>query len=1157
MDKNEANEFWEKIFGTAEEAYDYASRKMKKEDFQNPTSPYGWDVEPVRPLSLGGSENQDNLIPATLYAIAKRDGKTSFSIGNLHFEMRKGKAYKTFDLYDVTDHDAPLSLNPLDLSQDKDFHQNRRNIALGHPEQEEERLQAASFSSLPNKDFSTPIINDMNETTSFAAPKEVTLEEIQKEQEEGEETTKETEAAETEEPAEETEATTEENTEDNTEETTEENTEATTEETAETVEETNEETVEAEPETEAVSQENSEETTEAEPEAEEASEETKEETTEAPEEEKIETETEEATEPTEDTAVVEETNEEKPEEEQREASSPVFFAVNTPTDSLPDNPKPETDDSSENAETGEEKETEEKTGEVAEEATEAADAAQGEDNMEPAVEAEEKTEEAKDNQQEAVSSEESAAPETVAEESATEEEKPVEEPSPIVEEDTEVVENVVPEEQKPSVLEEENAALKKQVEELQNQVLESNKAKEELDSKLSELQKKEEELSITLESLNEEITKEKAGENQQDGLLVSLEKEKQDLLEKNAGLEKEKADLSASYESEKNSRLVLGGQNGSLTSLLSDKENQIQEKNNQLDSLNQEKANLLAEKEALNKQLLELQQKNQGEEEKKNLDLVETEKKTEELQSLLSKKEQETADLANKAEELQKKNEGLTIENENLSAKLLEAEKEKQEQTDIVSQMGASLATLNEQKEMAEKMLEEEKDQAGGTKDAFAAKEEEKKALFEQVQDLQNQLAQANQFLSNDQKKEGEDQEDMMLLKLGMKLSKKEEIKKAFLENHIPFALDTLAKERESHPEWLSADLPDILLSPVPVNEEEETIVHLQPSIEDLGEEDVSFFRNEETTRRRDQSLFKVLYGQDSYDATDFAGRIMRYPDYGNKDSETGWSRIVLDPSKEDIGENIVLANYKSIKEFQPEGQFLSNGHNYEVVEKGDGKKILSHDTIANPYDFVSAMEVLKNTEGQNFPLLYLFVKCLSIGKDKPTEKEMQSYAALIEKTVRRICPHSFLSLYTHQNNLFITFDGTVDQAYKEAYHYAILLNSYRREMKEEGLSNAVLVLDQISVPYSFRHMSFKDLLDHDHSDKDIRAVSYDLERPLVVDSTIRRCVHIGPEILPNLILDDSTKAMLSPSRLGQGSFADAYRFQDQYMECRFIYKLK
>lgn len=62
MSKYKTIDVWNRVFGTKQEAYDYAGRLMKKSACGNPNSVYHPTLDHIRPLSNGGCDVLENII---------------------------------------------------------------------------------------------------------------------------------------------------------------------------------------------------------------------------------------------------------------------------------------------------------------------------------------------------------------------------------------------------------------------------------------------------------------------------------------------------------------------------------------------------------------------------------------------------------------------------------------------------------------------------------------------------------------------------------------------------------------------------------------------------------------------------------------------------------------------------------------------------------------------------------------------------------------------------------------------------------------------------------------------------------------------------------------------------------------------------------------
>ena len=104
-----------------------------------------------------------------------------------------------------------------------------------------------------------------------------------------------------------------------------------------------------------------------------------------------------------------------------------------------------------------------------------------------------------------------------------------------------------------------------------------------------------------------------------------------------------------------------------------------------------------------------------------------------------------------------------------------------------------------------------------------------------------------------------------------------------------------------------------------------------------------------------------------------------------------------------------------------------------------------------------------------------------------------------------------------------------------------------------EGKLNAILVLDQVMLPFSYRHLTFENRLT-ETNDSDRRAVYYHLLQVSRIDSTIKRTIHIGPEILPRLNIP---KERLGESKFINANFALIYNFKENYVLYNYGYEIK
>lgn len=62
MSKYRTIDIWNQVYGTEQEAYDYAGRLMKKSACGKPNSSYHPTLDHIRPLSNGGCDVLENIV---------------------------------------------------------------------------------------------------------------------------------------------------------------------------------------------------------------------------------------------------------------------------------------------------------------------------------------------------------------------------------------------------------------------------------------------------------------------------------------------------------------------------------------------------------------------------------------------------------------------------------------------------------------------------------------------------------------------------------------------------------------------------------------------------------------------------------------------------------------------------------------------------------------------------------------------------------------------------------------------------------------------------------------------------------------------------------------------------------------------------------------
>jgi len=1176
--QEQALAIWAQDYGEKEVAYDYLSRPMHREDYNNGDSPYGWTIDLVRPLAMGGSYQAENLLPCSLYAYRERGGRTSFSVGHLRIEMRKGKRYGTSMLVDVTDALRPFSLLPEDLTQDPTFHQSRRSLALGHEEKE-------SFKEPPTIDFSRIAFAGFQ--SSDEQKKE---EEAQKEVDAALKElvgTKEDKASAEEEKKEEP---------------------ASASEAVSSLEEEKleEESVPAshlsstaeEAPTETPSSEEAkapEETTGKEAALEEPAPSTEPDSVPTP------APSEEAKKPEESVSSDEEPSAPAEEKEEDEALRSRLRALEVALENV----EKEKDDLTSKLQASLREKEEESQAKTALEETKKENEARIEALKKSAEEyqakqalVEKSLTAAETSLDESQASLASARKESEALKASLAEK---EEALSKAEEEGRQLRTSV--EEKDGELSGKEAALQAGAEERKKLSAELSEAKAELENLKALVEKQNQSLAEKEElvafkeealqqiaalkdqeakyqsSLTESEKKASAlvtasAETSENLRLLREEKEKESQLlqareealqNQNQAVETLQGQLMALNQSKEEDQKTITAlketvslREASLKTLSEEKESLSQEKNR----LSQEKENLLKEKESLGQEKEKLSSEmaaKEGEVRALSERLKESQEKAEET-ALKSQEHEEkirqselalsasSSSLAQAQEEIEnrkkerdelsqalasekEKSQALQAEKETLNASLSSAEEKLKEKE------AALLSALNEaQKEKQEKEGMEQSLSEGKAREA---------ALEETVLQSKKEAEESKEALERKEK-------ETLLLRLGLDTTRRTDIEDSLAQNGLSFSEEDLTRLLPLHPEWKGPST--FPLYDLPAIEKDSQIPSgLKPSVLELRTKQVASFELEEKQKAEDRALFEERYGVESNVASDFAGRTMRKSDVGNSDSLNGFGETLLDPSAPRTKENVLLANYATLKEFRPEGPFVANGHPFQVRTVDGVPQLTSPDVLTNPFRFDVSMRQLKESASHSFPLIYLYVRFLGLAGARPSEDDLRLFADFVERSAGQVCPNALLNLETGRERLFLSFDGTKENVYDQTMQYAILLNSYRKVFKNQGRFDAVLVLDETEIPYGFRHMGFDDLNQVLRDDLELKAIKYDVDRVGVVDSTIGRCIQVGPRIWAHY---PQGKYHSHPSALGQGNFASAYGFKEQFVECRFVYPI-
>ncbi len=685
--------------------------------------------------------------------------------------------------------------------------------------------------------------------------------------------------------------------------------------------------------------------------------------------------------------------------------------------------------------------------------------------------------------------------------------------------------------------------------------LENAELKTELGTQLNEYARLEE----IYQSVQEELARIKAEkdtlQSEKEALQLSLDQGKeanenslQLLQAENARLQADTSSLKMELEALENKKAKLISEKEKMESVLQEKEEihlrLSEEKESEWKAKEESFNQTIAEKEA---EIQSLHERNES---------LSKEKDT--LQSDVALADERVRNTECGNEELQKKIDDLTVA----------LEEEKQTKENEKAQSEETIRKLREEKDdLNDSFLvtKAEKESAIAEKDSFYNKNVELNVELSGLKNENTELRSENEKLSRNMEANEESHKES----ISVLLKQKEE-----MEGKITFM--TLGGDIEHYGEYLfylsdndkkntKENIIEALnLNPSWHRKEEQRVNAIREGVDNIEGKivcldtcDVSYLEKEKADREKALSYWAMKFG-DIEETTDFAGRVINISDYLDKHTGHGWNFFRIDSDEREYEGNIAVANLRTILDYRENESFTSNGESFHVVKENGINRIESESYVTDPYDLGRTLAITKENLNKVSPLIYLFVKCVGKNNGEADPAKLMEFYDVIDRTVKRTCPRSFIEMRAKTgkiNYAFLTFDGNVEGAYKEALDYALLLNSYRNELrKEENGINGFIVLDQVMIPYSYRHLGFEQLLTQT-KDVEMRAIHYEFIQTVIVNSLIKKSIHIGPSILDSLPLD---QASLKGSDIGQSrSFSQIYNFTGHFNTYNFVFSLK
>ena len=1091
MEKEQALRLWEMLYGDRNTAYDYASHPMYKADFRTTESEGGWDVDYKQPLSKNGNTSMYNFVPTSLLTKAIRDGRTVFKIGNFLYEVRKGNKYGSFHIFDVTDRSHPIDMEPNNTNQDPTYNEERLKRSL-------ERKES------PKIDYANDLYSFRNRSIDRGIIEpEILSEDVKNEQ---------------------------------------------------AIEKLKEISLEATNEIKSANEQK------------------------------------------------EDVTKEFAETDQKETSDLEINKLKDEITTLKLQLNEKDHDISELNDRllalDNKVEEKEQTGQISEEMLreeETSEIVVSDDEIDRLQTDLQSLKTELENKNQEIDRLNSALYENANQLNQIRDKQ-----SLLESENGELKGRIASLQDNESLLNSykiiaeqkgiEIKSLKDELKDKQNDIETLEKNNEQLLENKNKLEnekvsltaslvyqsQQQQNLSTNVSVLQEENKKLQENLRQLEDKINEIEKEKNNLSSFNDELKRKEQESISYIEDNKQHEQE-------MQTIIADLKSSNEMLTRQISSENENKTELLKEIADLRDQFAKVEAKNAQLQEvlnEKDIELSQTKEKSTKDQELIEEKEQafvrtsvENTELQQRFSELQEKYLALSsiaANTQDLQAKIdilnsdIKAKEEKnlittKNNEDLQSQIKVLQQQVGEKTQKIDELLVSQQNDDDNLLNyqnqiedltAENVKKEEqiielqkqkadKEQLLIELKAAQNELVDKETTLSQVQKNLKDSNDCLLFVKCGGDIKKYAEAYQQII---------TISEYNEENIKEFLLDNPNYFN-----NEDQYFDIEKEEVVFD---EDISSLSTAKARKDKAIQYFHDLFGDNQQEVTDFAGREIKISEYNNSNSKYGWDYVLYDDNLSETQDNILIANLKSLKDFDRTNKFTSNGHTYSL-QTIDGKLcVTSEDYVTDPYNFSQALQVSENELGKRETILYIVVRLIGPSLSIVEKQNVYKFIDVIDKTVRKCCPKSFIGMQINSDDgmdyILLTFDGTIDDGYKEVTEYAILINSYRRNFYNLNLLNAIIILDELQAPNALRHVSFKEMINKT-DDLGLKAIRYELLHK-VINSTIKRTIHVGKQISTKI---PEYQTSLRPSQLAQGEFAEVYHSEYGYQELNLIYNLR
>lgn len=104
MERNKKNalKLFEEFFGEkAIKAKDFSGREIAKSAYDDRNSNFGWNIDHILPISKGGTNSKNNLIPCHILTNDEKADKTTFTANNKNFQVKKKKDSVGYEIVEL------------------------------------------------------------------------------------------------------------------------------------------------------------------------------------------------------------------------------------------------------------------------------------------------------------------------------------------------------------------------------------------------------------------------------------------------------------------------------------------------------------------------------------------------------------------------------------------------------------------------------------------------------------------------------------------------------------------------------------------------------------------------------------------------------------------------------------------------------------------------------------------------------------------------------------------------------------------------------------------------------------------------------------------------------------------------------------------------